>query len=300
MEYEDRITIWAPEGLALDYTLAGLGSRFLADLVDVGIRVIVLGAVLAILEAAGAPSTVVLIVFVVGAFLALFAYDIAFEVWAAGRTPGKRWNGLRVLMANGQPVTFSASAVRNLMRVIDIWATAMVAGSVSIIVTPRNQRLGDLAGGTIVVRERRAGAIRFGRTAQSSSLSPAASSADPSSAGPPTAGPAIAGPAIAGPAIAGPAIAGPPIAGPPTERPAVPAGLDVTAITASELSAVRDFLSRRDRLSREARARVADTLAATLSAKVGGLPPGRMSPERLLETIAAAKAASGYGSASRS
>ncbi len=185
MEYEDRITIWAPEGLALDYTLAGLGSRFLAGLVDVAIRVIVLGAVLAILEVAGAPSTVVLIVFVVGAFLALFGYDIAFEVWAAGRTPGKRWNGLRVLMANGQSVTFSASAVRNLMRVIDIWATAMVVGSVSIIVTPRNQRLGDLAGGTIVVRERRAGAIRFGRTAQSSSASPAATTADPSSADPP-------------------------------------------------------------------------------------------------------------------
>ena len=80
----------------------------------------------------------------------------------------------------------------------------------------------------------------------------------------------------------------------------MPAGLDVTAITASELSAVRDFLSRRDRLSREARGRVADTLATTLSPKVGGLPPGRMSAERLLETIAAAKAASGYGSASRS
>ena len=270
MEYEDRITIWAPEGLALDYTLAGLGSRFLANLVDVAIRVIVLGAVIAILEVAGAPPTLVLIVFVIGAFLALFAYDIAFEVWAAGRTPGKRWNGLRVLMANGQPVTFSASAVRNLMRVIDIWATAMVAGSVSIIVTPRNQRLGDLAGGTIVVRERRAEAIRFGRTAQSSAASRSAITAAP------------------------------PTADRPTERPAVPAGLDVTAITASELSAVRDFLSRRDRLSREARARVADTLAATLSPKVGGLPPGRISAERLLETIAAAKAASGYGSASRS
>ena len=280
MEYEDRITIWAPEGLALDYTLAGLGSRFLAGLVDVAIRVVVLGAVVAILEVAGAPPTVVLIVFVVGAFLALFGYDIAFEVWAAGRTPGKRWNGLRVLMANGQSVTFSASAVRNLMRVIDIWATAMVVGSVSIIVTPRNQRLGDLAGGTIVVRERRAGAIRFGRTAQSSSASPAATTGDPSSADPPT--------------------TDPPTADPPTERPAVPAGLDVTAITASELSAVRDFLSRRDRLSREARGRVADTLATTLSPKVGGLPPGRMSAERLLETIAAAKAASGYGSASRS
>ncbi len=281
MEYEDRITIWAPEGLALDYTLAGLGSRFLADLVDVAIRVIVLGAVLAILEIAGAPSTVVLIVFVVGVFLALFAYDIAFEVWAAGRTPGKRWNGLRVLMANGQPVTFGPSAVRNLMRVIDIWATAMVVGSVSIIVTPRNQRLGDLAGGTIVVRERRAGAIRFGRTAHGSSAPPA-----PATAGRSTTDPSATPGSTTDPWAA--------------ERPVVPAGIDVTAITASELATVRDFLARRDRLSRDARARVADTLAGTLSPKVGGLPPGRMNAERLLETIAAAKAASGYGSASRS
>ena len=80
----------------------------------------------------------------------------------------------------------------------------------------------------------------------------------------------------------------------------MPPGIDVTAITASELATVRDFLARRDRLSREARARVADTLAATLSPKVGGLPPGRMGTERLLETIAAAKAASGYRSASSS
>jgi uncharacterized RDD family membrane protein YckC len=258
MEYEDRITIWAPEGLALEYTLAGLGSRFLADLVDVVLRVLVLGAVIAILELAGAPSTVVLIVFIVGAFLALFGYDIAFEVWAAGRTPGKRWNGLRVLMADGQPVTFGPSAVRNLMRVIDIWATAMIAGSVSIIVTRRNQRLGDLAAGTIVVRERRATTVRFGQS-QTRSASPPA----------------------------------------PESRPqATPLGVDVTAITAAELSAVRDFLARRDRLPGDARARVAGTLAGTLSAKVGGLPPSGLAPEQLLETIAAAKAANSYGSAS--
>ena len=257
MEYEDRITILAPEGLELEYTLAGLGSRFLADLVDVVIRVLVLGAILAILTIAGVSQTVRLIVFIVGAFLALFAYNVAFEVWSAGRTPGSRWNGLRVLMADGQPVTFGPSAVRNLMRIIDIWATAMIVGSVSIIVTKRNQRLGDLAGGTIVVRERRANTIRLGQAkARSSAPSPAASPA-----------------------------------------PAIPVGIDVTAITAAELSAIRDFLARRDRLSRDARARVADTLASTLGAKVGGLPPRGLAPEQLLETIAAAKGASGYGSA---
>ena len=287
MEYEDRITIWAPEGLALEYTLAGLGSRFLAGLVDLALRVIVLGAVLAILEIAGAPSTVVLIVFIVGAFLALFAYDIAFEVWADGRTPGKRWNGLRVLMADGQPVTFGPSAVRNLLRIIDIWATAMTVGAISILVTKRNQRLGDLAGGTIVVRERRAGTVRFSRNASD--------------------------PTTALVAAAAPGALGAPGVRAPSPPPALPALRRARGPRRSrrarrdrrhrdhraELSAVRDFLARRERLSREARIRVAGTLASTLSPKVGGLPPHGLGPEPLLETIAAAKAASGYGSGSR-
>lgn len=267
MEYEDRITISAPEGIAVDYTLAGLGSRFLADLVDIAIRVIGLAAVLALLTLVGASDNIRLITFLIGGFFVLFGYDIAFEVWGAGRTPGKRWNGLRVLMADGRPVTFGPSAVRNLMRVIDIWATAMIAGSVSIIATKHNQRLGDLAGGTIVVRERRAGTVRFGApAARTTTAAPAAPAAEGAASVP--------------------------------GGTARIAGVDVTAITASELSAIRDFLSRRDRLSADARTRVARTLAETLAAKVGGLPPGGLPPEQMLETIAVAKASSGYGSAS--
>jgi uncharacterized RDD family membrane protein YckC len=248
VEYEDRITIWAPEGLALEYTLAGLGSRFIAELVDVGLRVLVLGAVIGVLAAAGARGTALIIVLIVGAFLALFAYDIAFEMWAAGRTPGKRWNGLRVLMASGQPVTFGASAVRNVMRIIDMWGTAMLAGTVSIVLTKRGQRLGDLAGGTIVVRERRASE----RRARGAAPEPAVRV---------------------------------PIAGQDD--------VDVTAVSAAELSAIRDFLGRRQQLTPAARARVAAALADGVRGKVGGLPPGGYTPEELLQVIVAAKGSSG-------
>jgi uncharacterized RDD family membrane protein YckC len=242
VEYEDRITIWAPEGLALEYTLAGLGSRFIAELVDVALRALVLGAVIGLLAALGAGVTLLLIVLIAGGFLALFAYDIAFEVWGAGRTPGKRWNGLRVLMASGQAVSFGPSATRNLMRIVDIWGTALIAGIVSILLTKRSQRLGDLAAGTIVVRERRAS------SGAAAAISP---------------------------------------------RAAADTGVDVTAVTASELSAIRDFLARRQSLTGEARVRVAQALAAGVSAKVGGLPPNGLPPEQLLETIAAAKSAPG-------
>ena len=77
-----------------------------------------------------------------------------------------------MLMATAQPVSFAASAVRNLLRIIDEWATALIAGIVSILVTKRNQRLGDLAAGTIVVRERRAGSRRGGARSRCCNLRP--------------------------------------------------------------------------------------------------------------------------------
>jgi uncharacterized RDD family membrane protein YckC len=239
MEYEDRITIWAPEGIELDYTLAGLGSRFIAASVDTLIRIALLGALLGVLAALGASATAVLIVLILGTFLALFAYDIAFEVWAGGRTPGKRWSGLRVLMASGQPVSFAPSAVRNVMRIVDEWATAFIPGTISILLTERCQRLGDLAAGTIVIRERRAGT----------------------------------------PVLAS------------TELRNLRPELDVTAVSASELAAIRDFLARRDELTAESRARVAGVLAQRVGAKIGGLADGELSAEQLLETVAASKAA---------
>ncbi len=155
MEYEDKIRIATPEGIELEYTLAGLGSRFGAALIDLIIRLILLGALYGLL-AVVAPNTVGAIIFLIAVFFAIFGYDIAFEVWGGGRTPGKRWSGLRVVMVTGQPVGFAASAVRNLMRIIDIYATVFIAGTVSILTTKRNQRLGDLAGHTIVLRERHA------------------------------------------------------------------------------------------------------------------------------------------------
>jgi uncharacterized RDD family membrane protein YckC len=239
VEYEDRITIWAPEGIELEYTLAGLGSRFLAAAVDVLLCVVVLGALIGLLAALGASRVLLLITLIVGGFLALFAYWIVFEVWAAGRTPGKRLSGLRVLMASGQPVTFAPSAVRNVMRIVDIYATAAVVGIVSIASSKRDQRLGDLAASTIVVRERRdrdRGVIAMG-----------------------------------------------------TEPATAQAVVDVTAVTAAELAAIRDFLGRRERLTTESRARVSRALADSIETKVGGLPPGSMSAEDLLETVVAAK-----------
>src|SRR5206468_11279553 len=93
----------------------------------------------------------------VAGFLVYFGYDVAFETLASGRTPGKRAAGLRVVRLGGEPVGFVASAVRNLGRLVDMQPGLLYAvGAATILFSRHNQRLGDLAAGTLVVRERRA------------------------------------------------------------------------------------------------------------------------------------------------
>lgn len=164
MDYEDRISVPTPEGVDLELVLAGLGSRMVAtvvDLVIIGATLIALW-VLGLVVAAGEVAGVVVGVLSVASFLVLFGYGVAFETLASGRTPGKRAAGLRVVRSGGEPPGFLAAAVRNLLRLVDILPGFYAVGAVSIFVTARNQRLGDLAAGTLVVRERRSHPPRAG------------------------------------------------------------------------------------------------------------------------------------------
>jgi uncharacterized RDD family membrane protein YckC len=161
VEYEDVMTIQTPEGVDLMLTLAGVGSRFASAMVDYLIQVALLLA-LALLLFGGVSlgggnsgAGALLAVYFIVSFLVFVGYDITFEVLNSGQTPGKRLNGLRVVRSEGQPVNFITSAIRNVLRVIDWLPFSYAAGAVSILVTSHNQRLGDLAAGTIVVRARK-------------------------------------------------------------------------------------------------------------------------------------------------
>jgi uncharacterized RDD family membrane protein YckC len=155
VEIDDRLTIATPEGVDLELTLAGVGSRFVSALVDLMLQIVLLVGVSGIGAAAGAFGSGFgsVVVFLAG-FLVFAAYDVSFEVFASGRTPGKRLNGLRVVRVDGSPVTFFTSAIRNVLRLVDILPGMYLVGIVTIVVTRRNQRLGDVAAGTLVVRER--------------------------------------------------------------------------------------------------------------------------------------------------
>jgi uncharacterized RDD family membrane protein YckC len=169
---DDAYDLRTPEQIDLQYDLAGIGSRFMAMAVDVLIQgaliaalgaVFGLGAVLmsfSLRDAIGRNSTIIAVVGVALLVLLVFAigwgYFIFFELIWNGQTPGKRAVGIRVLTVRGEPVTLVHSLVRNLLRLIDALPSAYMVGVISILVTPRSQRLGDLAAGTIVVRERSA------------------------------------------------------------------------------------------------------------------------------------------------
>jgi uncharacterized RDD family membrane protein YckC len=154
---EDRVTIATPEGIEITMLLAGLASRFIAAIVDHAIQ-FALAAVAGLLALGlGADGAAGIVLFSLASFAITFGYHVLFETLAGGRTPGKRLSGLRVVTAVGGPITFRTSAIRNLLRVVDFLPAAYATGATLIVATRRNQRLGDLAAGTLVVRLPREG-----------------------------------------------------------------------------------------------------------------------------------------------
>jgi len=140
--------IETPEGTDVDLHPAGLYARTLAFLIDELLRwSIVLGtfAVTAFLGLFG--RGLALIVF----FLCYWLYGVAFEVLNDGATPGKRSRGLKVIHADGTPITLPASLLRNLLLWVDLLPVFYVAGIVAMSTSRHQQRLGDLAASTLVV-----------------------------------------------------------------------------------------------------------------------------------------------------
>ena len=158
MEYEDRREISTPEGVQLALPLAHLGSRFVAisiDLVIGGVALIV--AVLAALAAAGGLAAS--IVAATGILVFYIGYQVVFEVFGGGRTLGKRAVGLRVVTDGGTTVGLRASLIRNVLLLIEGLTLFYVPASISVLVSRNNQRLGDLAAGTLVVRDAKAAKV---------------------------------------------------------------------------------------------------------------------------------------------
>lgn len=154
-----KITVTTPENIKIDYDLAGVGSRGGAAVID---SVILLAAWLLLvwirgrIEEAGASigGNWAGAILAVITFALAWGYYVAFEAAWNGQTPGKRWLRLRVVRGYGMPIDLPCAAVRNLVRLIDFMPFFYVFGLISMLVTNDCKRLGDVAAGTLVVKER--------------------------------------------------------------------------------------------------------------------------------------------------
>jgi len=145
------------EGVEIRLRMAGPILRISAYFIDLLIRSLLLTIIGIILALAGIAvgGNVAMGLILLGWFLLDWFYPVFFEAGKRGATPGKRAMGLRVLQASGSPITIGQAVVRNFLRFIDgMPLFTYVFGIASCLSTPRFQRLGDLAAGTVVVYDR--------------------------------------------------------------------------------------------------------------------------------------------------
>jgi uncharacterized RDD family membrane protein YckC len=150
-----------PERVSLEYGIAGIGSRGAAIIVDTllqAVCLLVVGLALAAgVAILGEPSqgtaVAVFAAFGLAVFVVANGYFMLFEIIWNGQTPGKRLVGLRVLREDGYPIRSVDSVVRNLVRIVDWLPLLYSIGVLVMLLNRRSRRLGDFAGGTIVVRE---------------------------------------------------------------------------------------------------------------------------------------------------
>ncbi len=164
MRWSDEIRIETPEQIDVQLEVAGLGSRFVAQVIDwvlkwglLALLALLVAVVLSLLGAGVERhfSSILLRALLVFFFYVfLLGFDIYFELRHNGQTPGKKHAGIRVVREGGGPVDFQAVCVRNLLGMADFLPSFYALGALLILVTPRGQRLGDLAAGTVVIRER--------------------------------------------------------------------------------------------------------------------------------------------------
>ena len=158
----DQINIDTPELVSIEMPLAGIGSRFIALLVDyliwfAGLLIVVLASSVVIpaihafdrVSETWAEAVVIFLIFLLN-----WGYFTLFEAFWNGRTPGKRVARIRVIQRSGRAIGLFESMARNLIRYVDQLPFFYAVGVISMFVTKQHQRLGDLAAGTLVVRDR--------------------------------------------------------------------------------------------------------------------------------------------------
>ncbi|HEY9645792.1 MAG TPA: RDD family protein [Chroococcidiopsis sp.] len=165
MRFFNRVTLQTPESVELEFSLAGIGSRAFALLIDyhiLGLTLVIFLVVWSILsnqllnyleqldvDYSIAPSWLLAIALIV-CFVIFVGYFVFFETVWQGQSPGKRLAKIRVIRDDGRPVRIGQATMRALLRPID---DLLSLGVFMIVLSKREKRLGDWVAGTIVVQD---------------------------------------------------------------------------------------------------------------------------------------------------
>jgi uncharacterized RDD family membrane protein YckC len=176
MERGAALEVETPERVTVRLELAGVGARALAWLADAGCIFLCWVTALLVYSVTGdlvqdlqALSWLGQVLALLSVFLAGWGWDVAWELLGGGRTPGKRLAGLRVVRVDGGPVGLAGSLVRNVLRTVEL-PLAYAPAILAVALGARRQRLGDLVGGTLVVRQRRFDLSRYDAPASGAAL----------------------------------------------------------------------------------------------------------------------------------
>lgn len=154
--------VQTPENITLDFELAGVGSRGVALAIDTFIQnAILIGTILIVALISGnevvdlwyaKDNTLYIVIALLLIFITQSGYFILLEFFMKGSTIGKKIVGLKVIMANGEPISFTATLIRNLIRIGDMLPGIYGVGILSVFLSQRFMRIGDLAANTVVVK----------------------------------------------------------------------------------------------------------------------------------------------------
>ena len=275
VELRDQLSIETPELVSIQLSLAGLGSRCLAVLIDYLIQGVAVSIGLLLLAllfqgnagsrppprvSAGTAYKWGVAIGIAIPFLLHWGYFTLFEAFWNGQTPGKRLMKLRVIQQSGRALGLFESMSRNLIRFIDMLPVFYFVGAICVFVNRRQQRLGDMAAGTLVVHSTPVDTPFIpagGRTFTAASFER-----------------------------------------PVEEAPTfLSSGLQLDAVSRlghEDLQMIDNFLARRLDLPLDVRAKLAQKLAQRMASKMLQEPPA-MSDETFLESLAIALRQGGAG-----
>src|ERR1035438_8572484 len=257
----EQLSIATPELVDIEFPLAGIGSRFVALLIDylIWFAAILVLSILASFLSPGSlafariPEQWAVAVVIFLFFLLNWGYFTLFEAFWNGQTPGKRIARIRVIQRSGRGIGLFESMARNLIRYVDQFPFFYAVGVIAIFSPRQHQRLGDLAAGTLVVRDRVEEAPLWGESRARTFTAPSFARSAP--------------------------------APEPHDAYSLPT-TGIAKLSSTDLEVLEGFFARRLDMSLETRHMLAERIAAAIQSKSGMEPPAGASVETFLETTA--------------